>query len=112
VPLTELRSDGSRRTAPEGTHTWLMRMARRFANSLPHRLDHRFTQWHPAAVGGGSGIASADAVTGTAEPSRAVQRDFWRRIASGVTTVGAAEAVGVSWPVGSRWADFQRSSQR
>jgi hypothetical protein len=37
------------------------------------------------------------------DPSRAMQRDFWRRIASGVTTVQAAEAVGVSWPVGSRW---------
>lgn len=40
---------------------------------------------------------------GRPEPSRAVQRDFWQRIASGVTTVEAAEAVGVSWPVGSRW---------
>ena len=37
------------------------------------------------------------------DPSRAMQRDFWRRIVSGVTTVQAAEAVGVSWPVGSRW---------
>src|SRR5215203_1763712 len=40
---------------------------------------------------------------GRPEPSRAVQREFWRLIASGVTTVEAAEAVGVSWPVGSRW---------
>ncbi len=40
---------------------------------------------------------------GRPEPSRAVQRDFWRQIASGVTTVEAAEAVGVSWPVGVRW---------
>jgi IS30 family transposase len=40
---------------------------------------------------------------GRPEPSRAVQRDFWRLIASGVTTVEAAEAVGVSWPVGVRW---------
>lgn len=40
---------------------------------------------------------------GRPEPSRAVQRDFWQRIASGVTTVEAAEAVGVSWPVASRW---------
>ena len=32
-----------------------------------------------------------------------MQRDFWRRIASGVTTVEAAQAVGVSWPVGVRW---------
>lgn len=40
---------------------------------------------------------------GRPEPSRAVQRDFWRRIASGVTTAEAAVAVGVSWPVGSRW---------
>jgi transposase-like protein len=40
---------------------------------------------------------------GRPEPSRAVQREFWRRIASGVTTVEAAGAVGVSWPVGVRW---------
>ncbi|OBA38440.1 transposase [Rhodococcus sp. 852002-51564_SCH6189132-a] len=40
---------------------------------------------------------------GRPEPSRAVQRDFWRRIASGATTADAAEAVGVSWLVGSRW---------
>jgi hypothetical protein len=40
---------------------------------------------------------------GRPEPSRRVQRDFWRLIVSGVTTVGASEAVGVSWPVGSRW---------
>jgi hypothetical protein len=40
---------------------------------------------------------------GRPEPSRAVQRDFWRRIASGVTTVEAAKDVGVSWPVGVRW---------
>ncbi|MGA1828498.1 IS30 family transposase, partial [Microbacterium sp.] len=32
-----------------------------------------------------------------------VQREFWRLIATGITTVEAAEAVGVSWPVGSRW---------
>ncbi len=37
---------------------------------------------------------------GRPEPLRAVQRDFWRRIASGATTADAAEAVGVSWPVG------------
>ncbi len=36
-------------------------------------------------------------------PSRAVQRHFWRRIASGVTTAEAAAAVGVSWPVATRW---------
>jgi hypothetical protein len=40
---------------------------------------------------------------GRPEPSRAVQREFWRLIASGVTTVEAAGEVGVSWPVGSRW---------
>jgi IS30 family transposase len=32
-----------------------------------------------------------------------VQREFWRLIASGITTVQAAEAVGVSAPVGIRW---------
>jgi predicted transposase YbfD/YdcC len=40
---------------------------------------------------------------GRPEPSRAVQRDFWRLIASGVTTVHAAQGVGVSSPVGIRW---------
>ena len=40
---------------------------------------------------------------GRPEPSRAVQREFWRLIATGVTTVEAAMAVGVSWPVGMRW---------
>jgi len=44
---------------------------------------------------------------GRPEPSRAVQRAFWWLIASGVTTVEAAEGVGVSWPVGSRW--FRRA---
>ena len=40
---------------------------------------------------------------GRPEPSRAVQREFWRLIATGVTTVEARRAVGVSWPVGARW---------
>ncbi|MGP4103523.1 IS30 family transposase [Nonomuraea sp. KM90] len=40
---------------------------------------------------------------GRPEPSRAVQRDFWRLIATGITTVEAALQVGVSWPVGVRW---------
>ena len=40
---------------------------------------------------------------GRPEPSRAVQRAFWRLIAEGSTTVDAALEVGVSWPVGVRW---------
>src|SRR5690625_7148817 len=40
---------------------------------------------------------------GRPEPSRAVQREFWRLIASGITTVEAAAAVGVSSPVAARW---------
>ncbi|WP_441296310.1 IS30 family transposase [Amycolatopsis sp. CA-126428] len=40
---------------------------------------------------------------GRPEPSWAVQRDFWRQIASGATTAEASENVGVSWPVGIRW---------
>jgi IS30 family transposase len=40
---------------------------------------------------------------GRPEPSRAVQREFWRLIASGITTVQAAEAVGVSAAAGIRW---------
>lgn len=40
---------------------------------------------------------------GSPTPSRAVQRQFWRLIATGVSTAEAALAVGVSVPVGSRW---------
>lgn len=40
---------------------------------------------------------------GRPEPSRAVQREFWRLIARGVTTEEAAAEVGVSAPVGARW---------
>ncbi|TKJ32708.1 transposase [Blastococcus sp. CCUG 61487] len=32
-----------------------------------------------------------------------MQRQFWRLIATGITTVEASLAVGVSWPVGTRW---------
>jgi IS30 family transposase len=32
-----------------------------------------------------------------------VQREFWRLIGTGITTVEAALQVGVSWPVGARW---------
>ena len=40
---------------------------------------------------------------GRPEPSRAVQREFWQLIATGITTVEAALGVGVSGPVGARW---------
>ncbi len=40
---------------------------------------------------------------GRPEPSFAVQREFWRLIATGITTVEASEIVGVSSPVGIRW---------
>lgn len=40
---------------------------------------------------------------GRPEPSRAVQRQFWRLIAQGVSTEDAAAEVGVSTPVASRW---------
>ena len=40
---------------------------------------------------------------GRPEPSRAVLREFWRLIGSGITTAQAAEGVGVSVPVGIRW---------
>jgi hypothetical protein len=40
---------------------------------------------------------------GRPESSRTVQRDFWRLIATGITTLEAAGEVGVSWPVGARW---------
>lgn len=40
---------------------------------------------------------------GRPEPSRAVQREFWRLIATEITTVQAAEEIGVSAPVAIRW---------
>ena len=40
---------------------------------------------------------------GRPEPSRAVQRQFWFLIASGITSAEAAVRVGVSVPVGTRW---------
>ena len=40
---------------------------------------------------------------GRPEPSRAVERAFWRLIAEGLSSEDAAAAVGVSTPVGSRW---------
>src|SRR5699024_5575057 len=40
---------------------------------------------------------------GRPETSRAVQRQFWRLIATGINSAEAALAVGVSVPVGTRW---------
>lgn len=40
---------------------------------------------------------------GRPEPSREVQRQFWRLIATGITSAEAALTVGVSVPVGTRW---------
>src|SRR5690625_2066516 len=40
---------------------------------------------------------------GRPAPSRAVQRQFWALIATGISTAEAAVRVGVSVPVGSRW---------
>lgn len=40
---------------------------------------------------------------GRPQPSRTVQRAFWRLIAEGLSTEKASAGVGVSWPVGFRW---------
>ncbi len=40
---------------------------------------------------------------GRPSPRREVEREFWQRIASGLTSEDAAIAVGVSGPVGTRW---------
>ena len=40
---------------------------------------------------------------GRPDPSRAVQRQFWRLIAAGITSAEAALEVGVSVQVGTRW---------
>lgn len=36
-----------------------------------------------------------------------IERRFWKQIATGVTSEGAAEAVGVSSAVGSRWFRYR-----
>jgi transposase-like protein len=46
------------------------------------------------AVGGGSGVAAADASPGRPEPSRAVQREFWRLIAGGMPPRSLDEPTG------------------
>ncbi len=48
-------------------------------------------------------LRSAMRSPGRPDPSRVVQRQFWRLIATGITTAEASLAVGVSVPVGSRW---------
>ena len=40
---------------------------------------------------------------GAPSHSREVERQFWKQIATGITSEKAAEAVGVSQPVGTRW---------
>ena len=85
-------------------------------NWSSQHLDHGGVRWDdgrkqmPEAPAGARRQWAADRALrppmrspGRPEPSRAVQREFWRLIATGVTTVEAAEAVGVSWPVGGRW---------
>lgn len=43
---------------------------------------------------------------------RAVQREFWRLVPSGVTTVQAAESLGVSWPVEARWSRWRHAANQ
>jgi len=47
IPLTDLRSDGSRRTDAPGMRSRLLRKTRRFRNPLPHGHDRRFRRWDP-----------------------------------------------------------------
>ena len=51
----------------------------------------------------GPRVAAADALAWRPEPSWAVQRQFWRLIATSINSAEAALKVGVSVPVGSRW---------
>jgi glycosyltransferase involved in cell wall biosynthesis len=47
VPLTDLRSDGTRRTDPVGEASRLMNKTRRIRSWMPHRHDRRFRRWDP-----------------------------------------------------------------
>jgi glycosyltransferase involved in cell wall biosynthesis len=48
VPLTDLRSDGTRRTERAGESTRLLGKLRRYRNPWPHGKDFRYKQWDPA----------------------------------------------------------------
>lgn len=50
-------------------------------------------------------LAGRGAMRSPGAPSlrREVERRFWEQIATGITSAKAAEAVGVSQPVGTRW---------
>jgi glycosyltransferase involved in cell wall biosynthesis len=47
VPLTDLRTDGARRTDPPDGNTRLSRKLRRLPNPFAHRHDHRYKRWDP-----------------------------------------------------------------
>lgn len=47
VPLTEFRSDGTRRTDPADGPSRLLNKTRRFRSPMPHRDDRRFRRWDP-----------------------------------------------------------------
>jgi glycosyltransferase involved in cell wall biosynthesis len=47
VPLTNLRSDGTRRQNPADAKGRLLNRARRFKNPLPHRHDFAYQRWDP-----------------------------------------------------------------
>ena len=42
---------------------------------------------------------------------REIEREFWKIVATGITSEAAADAIGVSQAVGGRWLAFQWSSQ-
>jgi glycosyltransferase involved in cell wall biosynthesis len=48
VPLTDLRSDGTRRSEPPDRSSRLMRRTRRLKNPFPHGRDFRYNRWDPA----------------------------------------------------------------
>jgi glycosyltransferase involved in cell wall biosynthesis len=47
VPLTDLNSNGKRRSDPADRSTRLARKTRFFANRFPHGRDHRYRRWDP-----------------------------------------------------------------
>jgi glycosyltransferase involved in cell wall biosynthesis len=47
VPLTDLRSDGTRLNRPGKPRSWWLRRVVRLPNPLPHRHDRAFRRWRP-----------------------------------------------------------------
>lgn len=90
-------SIGRRNTLSESLEVWAM-ASKDWARKISDVPEGTRRQWRADRA-----LRAPMRSPGRPQPSREVQRQFWRVIATGVTTVEASLTVGVSWPVGARW---------